>query len=191
MIEIIKGHDSSSYFWIMPAKIIDINKNTDDIYNVDELREYEISIEEENVRAYLYYFFDKFFDGNLLENKLRVDDEEVDISDEINSGFEWYLTYNFYTFENIQNMIIDIKTKIKLLINDYDNPILDKVKEDYDWLVPWVSRKDNLTEEEKQFIVRENINEIIEFYYRFIFYLEEMIEAGKERGYKLISVMGP
>lgn len=190
MIEIIKGHNCSSYFWIMPVKIIDINKNTDEIYNVDEYREYEISIEEENVRAYLYYFLDKFFDGNLLENKLRADVEETDI---INSGFEWYLTYNFYTFENIQDMIIDIKTKIKLLINDYNNPILDKVKEDYDWLVysGRYSRKSDLTDEEKQFIIRENINEIIEFYYRFIFYLEEMIETGKEKGYNLISVMGP
>ena len=37
----------------------------------------------------------------------------------------------------------------------------------------------------------DTINEIIEFYYRFIFYLEEMIEAGKEKGYNLISIMGP
>lgn len=193
MIEIIKGHDSSSYFGIMPVKIIDINKNTNDISNVEEFREYEISIEEENIRAYLFYFLTKFFDDKLKENGARQDVGEVEYFNGVCSNFEWNLTYNFYTFENIENMILDIKQKIKLLINDYDSPVLDKLKENYDYLLSSIryARKDNLTEMEKQYIIKENIHEIIEFYYRVIFYLEDMMEAGKKNGYNLISFMGP
>lgn len=197
MIEIIKGHDSSSYFWIRPVrfKYEKIETFVGDYWDlVEEYKEKEISIEETIVESFLYYFLKKYFDSSFEPNIKR--DEIRNLYGECISNepvFEWHLEYNFYTFENIENMILDIKQKIKLLINDYDSPVLDKLKENYDYLLYSIryARKDNLTEMEKRYIIKENIHEIIEFYYRFIFYLEDMMEAGKKNGYNLISFMGP
>lgn len=68
LIEIIEGHDDSSYFWIMPVKVKDMTKDANDIDNVDEYRKLEISIEEENIRAFLFPLLLKYFDDGLPEN---------------------------------------------------------------------------------------------------------------------------
>ena len=38
---------------------------------------------------------------------------------------------------------------------------------------------------------KDRIEKMIESYYKFIFYLEDMMEKGNEEGYNLISFMGP
>ena len=63
----------------------------------------------------LYHFLKKHFDETLPENQARRDV----------AGFEWYLTYNFYTFDAIKEIIMDIKVLIKKLMLDYNNPNLD------------------------------------------------------------------
>ena len=83
-IGIVDGHDSSSYFWIMPVRVIDF-ENTADLDSVAEMRSAEISIEEDDVAQYLTPFLYKYFDEELTENKKRKDV----------SGFEWYLEHNF------------------------------------------------------------------------------------------------
>ena len=97
MIEIKEGHDGSSYFWIMPVKVIDMTKDADDIDNVDEYRKLEISIEEENIRAFLFPLLLKYFDDELSENKQRCDNHVVYLNDGTATTFEWYLTYNYCT----------------------------------------------------------------------------------------------
>lgn len=114
LIEIKEGHDSLSYFWIMPVKVKDMTKDADDSDNVDEYRKLEISIEEENIRAFLFPLLLKYFDDNLPDDKHE---------------------------------------RIKLTENYKDV--------------------------------------IINFYNRFIKYMENMIKEGKEKGYTLISFMGP
>lgn len=91
-IEIKENHDSGGYFWIRPVKIEHVSKITWD--NVEELNE-EISIEEGDVDCFLAYFFYKYFDGELFYNKNRFEGEEYI------KGFQWYLTFNFFTYETI------------------------------------------------------------------------------------------
>ena len=52
LIEIIEGHNPSSYFWIMPVKVKDMTKDIDDMDNIDEYRKLEISIEEGTKKGY-------------------------------------------------------------------------------------------------------------------------------------------
>ncbi len=195
IIEIIEGHDPSSYFWIMPVKIKDINKNTDDVDNVEECRELEISIEEEDIRSYLFPLLLEFFNDELEENKKRnVDMNYYYIRPEVGSSFEWNLTYNYYTYEDIESLIQKIKYISELLETDYNNPELDEIKKDYDWLkydLPEYDRKKDYLKEEIDKLIENNKHYIIYFYSRFIKYMENMIKVGREKGYTLISFMGP
>lgn len=195
MIEIIEGHDPASYFWVMPVKVKDITKNSDDMDNVDEFRKLEISIEEENIRAFLYPLLLKYFDEKLPENLQRFDKNIVLYGNRIQATFEWYLTYNYYTMESIQNMIEEIKEITELLEDDFNNTKLDYIKEDYDWILYLDDRVNpkNLPDDKYERIkLTENYKDvIIDFYNRFIKYMENMIKEGREAGYKLISFMGP
>ena len=183
MFEIIKGQKTSSYFLIAPVKVVDVTKDTDSDDNVDGIEGCAISIEEDDVEIFLYHFLKKHFDETLPENQARRDV----------AGFEWYLTYNFYTFDAIKEIIMDIKVLIKKLLLDYNNPNLDIISHEYDWLVDILrgklcSRVNPLPEEQE---IKDRIEKSIEAYYKFIFYLEDMMEKGVEEGYNLISFMGP
>lgn len=195
LIEIKEGHDSSSYFWIMPVKVKDMTKDADDSDNVDEYRKVEISIEEENIRAFLFPLLLKYFDDNLPENLQRLDNHTVLLVDGTQTTFEWYLTYNYYTMQSIQDMISEIKEIIELLEDDFNNSKLDYIKEDYDWILYLDHRVNtkNLPDDKHERIkLTENYKDvIINFYNRFIKYMEKMIKEGKEKGYTLISFMGP
>ena len=194
LIKIKEGHDGSSYFWIMPVKIKDTNKNTDDIDNIEECRELEISIEEEDIRAYLFPLLLEVFNDELEANKKRNVEMINYIRPEVTSSFEWYLTYNFFEYEDIENLIERIKHISILLEKDYNNPQLDEIKMDYDWLIyflPEYDRKKEYSKEEKDKLIENNKNYIIDFYSRFTKYMENMIKEGKEKGYTLISFMGP
>ena len=123
-IGIVDGHDSSSYFWIMPVRIVD-DETTDSIDNVAEMRSNEISIEEDDVAQYLTPFLYKYFDDELDANKKRIqdrwiDDDGVEHSTSV-SGFEWYLTYNFYTYEAMQNILNDIHDTLEALSTGKEN----------------------------------------------------------------------
>ena len=195
LIEIKEGHDSLSYFWIMPVKVRDMTKNADDIDNVDEYRKLEISIEEENIRAFLFPLLLKYFDDDLPENKQRYGKAIISYTNGIQSTFEWYLTYNYYTMKSIKDMISEIKEITKLLENDFNNAKLDYIKEDYDWILfldHRVNTKNLPNDKYERIKLTENYKDvIINFYNRFIKYMENMIEEGSKNGYKLISFMGP
>lgn len=64
---------------------------------------------------------------------------------------------------------------------------VDLIKEKYDWLIGYTGK---MLKEEKDLRIKEKRDVIIEFYHEFIFYLEDMMEKGKEQGYNLISIMG-
>ena len=170
-IGIIDGHDNSSYFWIMAVRVIDY-ENTDAIDAVAEMKSVEISIEEDDVYNYLFPFLKKYFDNELEANKKRVTDYWIDNdgTEQFSyvSGFEWYLTHNFYSFDSITNMLKDINDTIEALSCGKNNEFTEKL------------RKTNTKAEL-----------IIDFYQRFIYRIEYMMKVGKEKGYDLISFMGP
>lgn len=194
MIEIIEGHDCSSYFWIMPVKFNykDYQKYSDYWDAVEKLKEKEISIEESDVENFLYYFLKKYFDEKFEPNQKR--DEIRNQQGEGIEGypmFEWYLEHNFYSFESIEEMLKDIENKILLIKNDYNNNDLSELKNGFSWLAYLETDTKEKSKEELNRYAEEHKETIINFYNKFIEYMKDMIKEGKEKGYDLISIMGP
>ncbi len=153
-IYIVDGHNGSSYFWIMPVRVIDYS-DTSNSDSVAEMGSVEISIEEDDVGKYLMPFLNKHFDDELEANKKR----QV-------SGFEWYLTHNFFTFDSMLGVLKDISDTIDVLTSRGENEFTQKLKD-------------------------VEVELIIDFYHRFTYRMEYMMKVGKEKGYDLISFMGP
>lgn len=178
-IEIIEGHDPSSYFWFRPV----ILKGTGKILwnEIVELEE-EFSIEEDDVDCYLSYFLYKYFDENLTYNKRRYEYGMGYIND-----FEWYLTHNFYTYDSLSEMVKEIEETAKLLETDYFNPRLDEIKESYPSVD--ICNQSGLDNNQAEEGIPKHISIVIDFYYRFAKRIISMMENNKST--TVISIMGP
>lgn len=186
-IGIVDGHDSSSYFWIQPVRVVDYS-DVNELDNVAEMSSAEISIEENNVNQYLTPFLYKYFDDELEVNKQRSDA----------NGFEWYLTHNFFTFDSIREILRDINDTIDALSTGRENEYTVKLREKRGMATYKLLYARDLTEEQIKLYNANRPKEddtqvelIIDFYKRFIYRMEYMITVGKENGYDLISFMGP
>ena len=200
-IGIVDGHDSSSYFWFMPVRVIDWS-NTYGIDNVAEMRSAEISIEEDDVAQYLEPFLYKYFDSELKANKCRIHDRWTDDDGEEHidyiTDFEWYLTENFYTYEAIEQMLGDIKDTMDALASGRRNEYTDELKIKRGLATGELVYAKYLTDEQiKEYNAnRPTVDDtdpklIIDFYRRFIYRMEYMMKVGKEKGFDLMLVMGP
>lgn len=179
-IEIKEGHDTSSYFWFRPVILKESEKLSDD--GVIELEE-EFSIEEGDVECFLSYFFYKYFDENLSYNKRRYEWGMGYIS-----GFEWYLTYNFFTYDTLKEMVKEIEETAALLESDYDNPRLDDIKKNFS-IFYMCDRDDYDYINCEHTAIREHISVVIDFYRRFSKRITAMMENNKIT--TIISIMGP
>jgi len=182
-IPILEGHDYSSYFWINPVKIV----GTDSTYDHDSIEEYiveEISIEEDDVLYYLDYFLKKHFDPKLQVPGLERQGERE---------FEWNLEHNLYTYDTIKTIIAEIRSVAEIFKNDFDNAALSEIKSRFS--VTYLTDlkyhdSDNQNNgENREKIIRENIELVLDFYERFCRRLELMMEYSPQ--YNLISFMGP
>ena len=186
-IGIVDGHDSSSYFWIMPVRVIDYD-DTADLDSVAEMRSAEIAIEEDDVAQYLTPFLYNYFDEELEENKKR---KNV-------SGFEWYLEHNYFTYEQIAHILKDIAETVEAFASGRDTEYTKKLKIKRGTATYQLLYAKNLTEDE---VATYNANRptedntevelVIDFYQRFLYRMEYMMKVGTEKGYNLISFMGP
>lgn len=158
-IDIVDGHNGSSFFWIQPVRIIDY-ADTDAMENVAEMKGVEISIEEDDVGTYLAPLLFRHFDADLEANKSRGNAND----------FEWNLTYNFYTYQSVSNILKDIRELIRALSAGKTCEVFDTSR----------FTKSSVS-----------IALIIDFYKRFLYRMEYMMTVGKEKGYDLISFMGP
>lgn len=200
-IGIVDGHDSSSYFWIMPVRVID-DSDTDGIDNAAEMRSAEISIEEGDVDQYLTPFLYRYFDDDLEANKQRIEGRWVD--DDGNErtaavrGFEWYLTHNFYTFDSMQQILKDIAQTVDALISGRETEYTKELKIKRGSETRQLLYAKNMSAEA---VAEYNANRpaeddteaalVVDFYQRFLYRMEYMMKVGKEKGYNLISFMGP
>ncbi len=186
-IGIVDGHDSSSYFWIMPVRIIDY-EDTGALDSVAEMRSAEISIEEDDVAQYLTPFLYEYFDEELEANKQRKDV----------SGFEWYLEHNYFTFEQMVSVLKDIEDTVDALASGKETEYTKKLKLKRGTATYQLLYAKDLNAEE---VAAYNANRptedntevdiVIDFYQRFLYRMEYMLKVGKEKGYNLISFMGP
>lgn len=199
-IKIIDGHDCSSYFWIMPVRVVDYT-DTSDLDNVAEMKNAEISIEEDDVNQYLMPFLYKHFDNELKANKNRVDicwTKSDGVHTKYIDGFAWYLTHNFYTHDSVMNIIKDLEDTIGALSSGKENEFTVKLREKRGTeTYKLLYAKDMSSEQVKEYndnrptVDNTEPEMIIDFYHRLIYRLEYMIKIGQEKGYDLISVMGP
>ena len=186
-IRIVDGHDGSSYFWIQPVRVIDY-EDTDILFNVAEMPSCEISIEEDDVSQYLTPFLYKYFDEQLEANVKRRDV----------SGFEWYLTHNFYTYDSVEKILKDISDTIDAFSTGRSNEYTEKLKikrgtSTYELLYARDLSEEQIKEYNANRPTEDDteVELIIDFYHRFIYRMEYMMKVGKEKGYDLISFMGP
>ncbi len=200
-IGIVDGHDGSSYFWIMPVRVID-DSDTNQLDHVARMKSAEISIEEDDVAQYLTPFLYAHFDNALEANRKRMEDAWIDDDGNTEfsqvSGFEWNLTYNFFTFDSIADILQDIRDTIDALSSGRETEYTKKLKIKRGTSTHRLLYAKNLSEEE---IAAYNANRpteddteterIIDFYRRFLYRMEYMMKVGKEKGYDLISFMGP
>ena len=141
-------------FWIQPVRIIDFS-DTNGIDNVAEMKSAEISIEENDVDQYLTPFLYKYYDAELEANKKRVDYHSGDDDEQTSyiSGFEWYLTHNFYTYDAVKNMLKDISDTIDALSSGRGNEFTAKLKEKRGFATYELIYAKNLTDEQiKEYI---------------------------------------
>ncbi|MCI6272191.1 MAG: hypothetical protein MR601_04500 [Erysipelotrichaceae bacterium] len=186
-IGIVDGHDGSSYFWIMPVRVIDY-ENIGGLDSVAEMESIEISIADDDVDQYLTPFLYQHFDEELEENKKRKDA----------SGFEWYLEHNFFTFDSMKLILKDIENTIDAVISGRETEYTQMLKikrgtETYQLLYAKGLNEKEVTEYNDNRSI-ENDTEvalIVDFYQRFLYRMEYMMKVGKENGYNLISFMGP
>ena len=200
-IGIVDGHDSSSYFWIMPVRVIDFS-NTNSLDNVAEMQSAEISIEEDDVAQYLTPFLYKYFDAELEANKKRVEyrwiDDDGNEQTSTVDDFEWYLTHNFFTFDSIKNILKDISDTIDALSSGRETEYTIELRKKRGFATNELLYAKDMSEEQiKEYNENrptENDTEtelIIDFYKRFLYRMEYMLKVGEEKGYNLISFMGP
>ncbi len=194
LIEVEEWHNYGDSFWLMPVRVKDITKNCAYIDNLDCMKDEEISISESSFEDFLYPMFKKHFDENLPENKNRWESYPSEERKYV-KGFEWYLTDNFYTYGSIEAVLTDIEATAAILAEDYDEPRLDEIRKGLrnlpDYMPGYWRRKEKLSAEEADNIVRENREHILVFYKRFVDSLRSMMKAGEDADYKLISVCGP
>lgn len=194
LLEILEGPDPGAYFWIRPVRILDITKQTDNIYNQQELEEQLILIEEDIMSDFLYIIFRRHFDNELPANKMRSD-EYAPKRYKSGIAFEWYLTDNYFCLDGIRDVITDIRQIVELLETDPESHSLDFMRKGLRELGRYVPGKEAyfviIPEENVDRLAKENMPELIDFYERFCSYLEQMIKVAEENGFDLISVSGP
>lgn len=179
-IEIIEGHDPSSYFWFRPVILKESGKILWD--EVVELEE-EFSIEEGDVECFLSYFLEKYFDNNLTYNMRRYE-HYIGYID----GFEWHLTHNFYTYNTLIEMIKEINKVASLLEVDYDNPQLDNVKKHFS-IFYMCQQSDAAYINGDVSAIQTYISVVIDFYHRFTRRIIAMLENNENTS--VISIIGP
>ena len=197
-IGIVDGHDYSSYFWIQPVRVIDFS-DTNGIDNVAGMKSAEISIEQDDVSQYLTPFLYKYFDEELEVNKKRMDyitDDEQETA--YYRGFEWILTHNFYTYEAVEHILKDISVTIDALLSNIETEYTAKLREKrgsatYELIYArgWTDEEIKEYNDNRPTEDNTEVELIVDFYRRFIYRMEYMMKVGKEKGYDLISFMGP
>ena len=141
-----------------------------------------------DVIAYLTPFLYEYFDEEIEANKNRKDV----------SGFEWYLEHNFFTFDQMMHILKDIADTVEALVSGKETEYTKKLKIKRGTATYQLLYAKNLTEEE---VAAYNANRptaddtevelVVDFYQRFLYRMEYMLKVGKEKGYDLISFMGP
>jgi len=129
-----------------------------------------MGFDDVDVETYLAHFLYKYYDPEIQR--------ELDWED---PGFDWH-DNNLYSFDDMKRILADIREVIKLLREDYDNPVLKPVK------AYWVVSNRDISEEETNNLRRQKVLEAVDFYERFCNRIEKMMKLP---GTDIMSFTGP
>lgn len=121
---------------------------------------------------------------NLTYNKRRYDESFGCYI----SGFEWYLSNNFYTYDRLKETVKEIEEAASLLKSDYNNPRLDDIKKEFSIFYMYSQDDPDYINRDKT-ALQKHISVVIDFYHRFSKRITEMMENNKNT--TIISIMGP
>jgi hypothetical protein len=133
-----------------------------------------IHIDEQDVCEFLFSFLIKHFD-----RQPPVSDSKFNLSGDL------------YTYETVKNIITEIRATANMLSNDFDNPALSEVKEEVNLYALTDERPigddSEETEQCREEIIKQDIGVVIDFYERFCWRMELMMEHAPR--YNLISII--
>ena len=125
-IEICDGIDLYNRYLFVPVRVAD----TDKIVS-EEVTELEpcFALNAIHVECFLECFLRKHFDKELSFNQKRIANWR---SGNYSCKYEAQQGYNFYTYDTVQKMVIELNQVASFLETDFDNPLLESVKERYE-----------------------------------------------------------
>ena len=178
-IEIIRGHNPMDYFWIRPVMfVVDEKKKIHDVIVHDE-----ISIQEENVEHFLYFFFKKYYNNKLWCNPYFEYDHRQ--SDE----FEWFFTNNYYTYDTINKMCDEILEVANLFEVDYFSPKLTEVKKSLYFCLQCEKRCKDWNRDLCRYSIQEQVGVLVRFYRKFVNFVREIMKNNPQT--TIMTIMGP
>lgn len=176
---ILEGGDSGGYFSIVPTMVEDKPVDSNYPWGTQDYYRNIIMIDEMDVQPLLFYFLEKYFDEDL--NKKCTD------RDPYNSrGFQHYADPNLYSYPTMKEMLQEIEEKARLLQEDFENPELKELIDDFSisYFLPnelWdLPHQEDWNEEKRREIIRDNLGIAIDFYARFVSRVRKLMERNPD-----------
>ena len=187
-IPILEGTDYSSYFMIVPTMAEEQEIDSSFSWETKNYYKKRIMIEEDDVKFFLFYFLYKYFDKDY--NKKYADRVPYN-----GVEFEPYLDPNLYSYPTMKKMLEEIEEKARLLQEDFENPELKELIDDFSisdflpdelWDLP---HQEDWNEEKRREIIRDNLGIALDFYARFVKRVRKLMERSPDSD--CICLTGP
>ena len=178
-IPILEGTDYGSYFMIVPTMAEEQEIDSSFSWETKNYYKKRIMIEEDDVKSFLFYFLYKYFDEDY--NKKYADRDPYD-----SVRFESYLDPNLYSYPTMKEMLQEIEEKARLLQEDFENPELNELIDDFSisYFLPnelWdLPHQEDWNEEKRREIIRNNLGIAIDFYARFVSRVRKLMERNPD-----------
>ena len=178
-IPILEGTDYGSYFMIVPTMAEEQEIDSSFSWETKDYYQNGIMIEEDDVKSFLFYFLYKYFDKDY--NKKYADRDPYD-----SVRFESYLDPNLYSYPAMKEMLLEIEEKARLLQEDFENPELIELIDEFSisyflpdelWNLP---HQEDWNEEKRRQIIRENLGIALDFYARFVKRVRKLMERSPD-----------
>lgn len=161
-MKIYKGEERKDCYCIIPVERNSVTLFAIKNNELKVLKEQQIFVNKTTILKYMKYFLEKYFDRELIENKLKMGHR----SHKGIAVFELEGKDNFYTLDDIKLMKEELENIIDLLVNDYENSKLDEFKE---------------TVIEGNEMSKEDIDEVINFYKKLSTYFSKFLKLDEDK----------
>jgi len=178
-VPILEGENTSSYFAICSLTVEKEEKNPRYSWETKDYYQYRMMIEEDDVQFFLFYFLYKYFDEDY--NKKYAGRDPYD-----SVKFERWADPNLYSYLTMKEMLQEIEEKTRLLQEDFENPELKELIDDFSisdflpdelWGLP---DQEDWNEEKRREIIRDNLGIAIDFYARFVKRVRKLMEQNPD-----------